>query len=174
MASLSDKDREDLSAFLDGELDAKRASNLEAMITVDPQIRAEAEALRRTWDLLEYLPRPEPSVSFTNRTLEKLAVRQTQAVPAASAGRRWALGLGWAAAVVLAAIGGFALAGWLWRSPELSAPAADVRAEPPNLDEELTRHLRIIRNLRQYELVDDLEMLQALDSPELFSDDRDS
>src|SRR5262249_41070651 len=70
MPQLTDEDRANLVAYLDGELDAEAAQALEAKLSVDPTARAEADALKRTWELLDYLPRPEPSPSFTHRTLE--------------------------------------------------------------------------------------------------------
>jgi anti-sigma factor RsiW len=166
MASLSDKEREDLSAFLDGELDAKRAGDLEAKITVDPRTRAEVEALRQAWELLEYLPRPEPSASFTHRTLERLALKHSPARP--GSWRRWALIGGWAAAVLLTAGLGFRLARWLWPPSAAVGPAAVAT------DEELVRHLRLLQNKHLYELVDDLDQLQALDHADLFGEENDS
>src|SRR3954452_2725575 len=112
MAHLSDEDRENLVAYLDGELDEASAHALESKLSLDPLARAEADALRRTWELLDYLPKPEPSSDFTNRTLSRLSlqsarsskiVRMTGKMPRR---RRWLLPLGWAAAVLLAATGG--------------------------------------------------------------------
>src|SRR5437660_12588662 len=118
MAQLSDEDRANLVAFLDGELDERTAHALETKLHTDPQARAEAEALRRTWGLLDYLPRPEPSPSFTNRTLERVSAMrpalQTLRMPR-PAWRRWAVGLLWAAAVLVAASGSFAAVYFLTR-----------------------------------------------------------
>src|SRR5882724_4743238 len=113
MAHLSDEDRANLVAFLDGELDEATAHALESKLSLDPLARAEADALRRTWELLDYLPKPEPSTDFTNRTLERLSVQQPRSstiLPLAGPSlrrRRWVLPLGWVAAVLLAAAGGF-------------------------------------------------------------------
>src|SRR2546423_7509849 len=112
MAHLSEQDRDDLVAFLDGELDEDSARQLEAKLTLDPQARAEADALQQTWGLLDYLPRPEPSPSFTHRTLERLAVRTSPLRKSAAA--RWLVGLGWAAAVLLALGAGLWIAAIFW------------------------------------------------------------
>src|SRR5438132_9195982 len=112
MARLSEQDRDDLVAYLDGELDEDSARQLEAKLTLDPEARAEADALEQTWGLLDYLPRPEPSPSFTHRTLERLAVRTSPVQK--SAASRWLAGLGWAAAVLLALGAGLWLACALW------------------------------------------------------------
>ncbi|HXG10610.1 MAG TPA: hypothetical protein VNK04_12685 [Gemmataceae bacterium] len=153
---LSDAEREELVAYLDGELDEEAARAVAARINVDPRVRAEAEALRGTWDLLDYLPRPEPSPSFTHRTLQRVsALRLTQ--PARRPWRVWQIAAGWAAAVVLATLVGFGgMEAFLARQPT---------------DEDLIRDLRIIENKRLYEPVDDIDFLRKLAQPELFGDD---
>src|SRR4051794_1130478 len=102
---LSEQDRADLVAYLDGELTGEAARAVEARISLDPRVRAEAETLKRTWDLLDFLPRPEPSPSFTQRTLSKVAPVRRPGPPPLPAGqgkrgrRRAALWAGWAAAL---------------------------------------------------------------------------
>src|SRR5689334_1695542 len=107
---LTEQEKADLVAYLDGELTGAAARAVEAKLALNPAARAEAESLKRTWDLLDYLPRPEPSPSFTERTLSRLAPVRLQDARK-SAGRRWLwkalLGAGWAAALVLAALGGY-------------------------------------------------------------------
>jgi anti-sigma factor RsiW len=161
---LSEQDRENLVAYLDGELDEETAQALEAKLNLDAEARAEAEAMKRTWGMLDYLPRPEPSANFTHRTLERLAIKkpvETARMPRL-ASRRW-LGVGWAAAVLLAA--GI---GW-WGSGLLTSPSP-VSSE----DEQLVRHLHVIQKLPLYEQVDDLDFLRALDDPDLFGEESGS
>src|SRR5438552_12783946 len=94
---LSDEDRENLVAYLDGELDSKAARALEAKLNLDAEARAEAEALRRTWEMLDYLPRPEPTATFSSRTLERVSAVETVATKThGRPWRHWALGAGWA------------------------------------------------------------------------------
>src|SRR5436309_6760893 len=119
MAYLSDEERADLVAYLDGELDEQAAQALEARLSSDPHARAEADTLRRTWELLDYLPRTEASTSFTHRTLERLAV-QTSSQPVVVPASPWPgrlLALGWVAAVLLAVAAGLGAANWLWPGP---------------------------------------------------------
>ncbi|QDU20489.1 anti-sigma factor [Urbifossiella limnaea] len=72
----------ELVAYLDGELDAAAARRVEARIAADPKLRARAEALKRSYDLLDFLPKPEPSAAFTSRTLDRLpAVKSSPAAP---------------------------------------------------------------------------------------------
>ncbi len=161
MSALNDEDRANLTAYLDGELDEDAAQALEAKLSQDPAARAEVEELRQAWTMLDYLPRPTPSVSFTHRTMEKLSVErratETGRVPA-RAGAAWLRPLGWVAALLLAALLGWSLSQRIWK------PA-------PDPDEPLVRHLPIIEKWRSYELVDDVEFLRALDEPDLFGDE---
>jgi len=117
MAYLNEEERANLVAYLDGELDEAKARALEARLSTDPRARAEADSLRRTWDLLDYLPRTEASTSFTHRTLEKLAV-QTGVRPIVRRRLPWWLrAAAWAAAVLLAAGAGLGAANLLWPRP---------------------------------------------------------
>jgi anti-sigma factor RsiW len=162
---LSNEERENLVAYLDGELDEEAAQALEARLNRDPQIRAEVEALRQTWTLLDYLPRAQPSETFTNKTMERLTLvrsgARTGIMPRPRAGSRlgW---IGWAAAVLLALGGGLFGARW-W----FARTATDV-------DDTLVRHLRVLEKWRTYEHVDDLDFLRSLDHPDLFGDDSGS
>lgn len=161
MSTLSDDDRANLTAYLDGELDEEAAQALEAKLSQDPAARAEVEELREAWTMLDYLPRSAPSPSFTHRTLEKLSVErraiETGKMPAPTAGS-WFLPITWAAALILAAVLGWSISQQLWQ------PA-------PDPDEPLVRHLRIIEKWRAYELVDDVDFLRSLDQPDLFGDE---
>src|SRR5260370_12890263 len=105
---LSEEDRENLVAYLDGELSSKAARVLEARLNLDAEARAEAEALRRTWQMLDYLPRPEPTATFSSRTLERVSGLQTVVTPTTDRSwPHWALKAGWAAALLLACALGF-------------------------------------------------------------------
>ncbi len=153
---LSEEEREELVAFLDGELDEDRSHAVESKIGLDPTLRNEAETLKRTWDLLDYLPKPEPSPNFTNNTLSRLPAQETGAAPRPRR-RPWLVGLGWAAAALLALGAGYGVA-------LLSFP-------PRPHERDLVRDLRIIENLRYYEPVESLEFLRELDHRDLFGED---
>ncbi len=164
---LSADDRENLSAYLDGELDTKAARALEARLNLDAGARAEAEALRRTWELLEYLPRPEPSATFTSRTLERVSALRPASAMAARRWRPWAFGIGWAAAVFLAGTVGYTSVSVVTKHNQ---PAV-LPSEPVDVDQHLVRDLRVIENQHLYEHVDDIEFLRELaKEPELFGD----
>jgi anti-sigma factor RsiW len=157
---LNEREQADLVAYLDGELAGAAARALEVKLSLDPAARAEAESLKRTWGLLDYLPKPEPSPNFTHRTLEKMAP-----IPTATftpfrprSLRPWWIGVGWAAAILAAATTGYLGVG-------LTGPGRDTT------ELELTRDLSVIENKRFYDHVDDLDFLKSLDQPDLFGED---
>jgi len=160
---LSEEEMADLVAYLDGEADPETARAVEAKLSLDPTVRAEAEALRRTYDLLDYLPRPQPSTDFTNKTLDRISALRPGA--RANAGRRGLFGLAWAAAVLVAALAGFGGA-------RLATPVGKpIPTEPAELDQQLVHDLRIIENKRLYDVADDLDFVRALAEPDLFGED---
>ena len=73
---LNDDEKADLVAYLDGELDEPATQAVEAKIAADPDARAELDALKQTWGMLDYLPKTNPSPNFTNRTLERLSLEK--------------------------------------------------------------------------------------------------
>jgi anti-sigma factor RsiW len=167
---VSDEDRENLVAYLDGELDARAARALEAKLNLDAEARAEADALRRTWEMLDYLPRPEATATFSSRTLERVSSQRLQALPAPAGNRPWpgwALGAGWAAALLVAGVLGFLAV----RSLSETRSASAVATRQVDENRLLVRDLRLIENKRLYELVGDINFLRELDDPDLFGDD---
>jgi anti-sigma factor RsiW len=158
MANLNqfdDNDRENLVAYLDGELDAAAAQALEAKLGLDPKARREADLLRKTWDLLDYLPRPEPSPTFTTKTLDRLAVLQARPRP------KWPRRLAWTFALLLA----FALGFLVGRG---AAAWRDSRFDHPHV----LRDLPLLENLRLYRHIEDFDFLERLaNDPELFGDE---
>ncbi|HMO35021.1 MAG TPA: hypothetical protein PKA06_03165 [Gemmatales bacterium] len=63
---------ENLSAYLDQELNEEDAEKVSAALSSRPEVRQEAESLRKTWELLDYLPRPRAPQTFTEQTLTRL------------------------------------------------------------------------------------------------------
>lgn len=165
---LSDADRENLVAYLDGELDEETARSIEARLNTDPILRAEVETLKQAWELLDYLPRSEPSGSFTHRTMERLALHKpisTMRMSRPGGYRQWLTPLCWTAALLLAFGGGFAVA-------RLQGPRFSTGAFPrPVVEQTLHRDLRVLENKHLYDPIDDLPFLENLDHPDLFGQD---
>jgi len=182
-----DDERDDASAemvaYLDGELDPKSAAAIEAKISLDPAARAEADALKRTWELLDYLPLPEPSPNFTQRTLsgtdlngnakQVAAAERTRAAKSvsqgASAGPAPQRGKSKAREIALVACWFFALAaafagGYLIRDRYAKQLQNDRRTH-------INAEKRLLNNLPRYRFIESKSNLKTLDDPELFGEE---
>ncbi len=160
---LSEDEKAELIAYLDGELDEESATAVEAQINRDPRVRAEVEALRRSWGLLDFLPKPEPSPQFTQRTVTKASVLAPSLLDRARRWRRLVFGVGWAAALVVAGVVGYA-------SVPLSRDKP-IAGKPDDSEPQLVRDLRVIDQLPAYQNAGDIHFLNELDQPDLFGDD---
>jgi anti-sigma factor RsiW len=170
MPRLTEDDRENLVAYLDGELDTKTARALETKLNLSPYARREADGLRRVWELLDYLPKSNPSPAFTSKTLQRVS-GFGPASPRSSS-RTWqplVYGVGWAAVVLLAGAAGFATVGFFARHAPIRTSAAN--GESVDLDKLLVRDLRVIENQRLYEHAEDINFVRELSDPDLFGDD---
>lgn len=180
----------ELVSYLDGELSPEEADEIEAELGRDKRLRSQADSLKRAWDLLDFLPRSEPSSNFTERTLSQIAPLQNLPATGSSLARSPSLpnqfrssGSGASIAPVAAAPTGsgrirfvrwaagltlFALLGWFVQRPlqQLFSPRDDK-----NADAQLLSELRLLKNLKFYRHIDDISFLQALDQPELFAEE---
>jgi len=158
---LTPNERADLVAYLGGaRIDAK-ARRVAAKLAHIAQARRAVEALERTWDLLEFLPRPAASEEFTARTLTEVVRREAELgqISPAVVRTTWHLlrAAGWIALSLLGFGVGFGLIQWVW----------------PNPTERLTQDLPIAEHLDEYRDVGTFGFLQELvESPE-FNADRD-
>ena len=75
---------EELTAYLDGELDEKALRRVEQRLKSDPTYLAEMQALQKTWDLLDFLPQSEPTTSFTKTTMEMVVQESSRATNVSS------------------------------------------------------------------------------------------
>lgn len=125
---LTPEEHENLSAYLDHELDDANTEQITAALSRRPEVRQEADSLRKTWELLDYLPRPQAPKSFTEQTLTRLNSTKGILLQQGIKWRRYAIA-GWAACVAVAAAFGFWLTYYATRPPEVvevTAPVADV------------------------------------------------
>lgn len=154
---LSSEERSNLVAYLDDELDDADKQLIATKLTQSMTARRELDALRKTWEMLDLLPRPQASGDFTERTLSLANVKSDQGeriASAASGAARRAL----AVAALVAA--GLVSAGVGY--------AAVVRAWP-NPSARLARDLPIAENLDAYRDAGSIEFLEALDREPNFS-----
>jgi anti-sigma factor RsiW len=154
---LNERERADLVAFLDGELKGDAARRIESRIAHDPAVREEADAMRRAWELLDFLPVPEPSVQFTHHTLSRVSPATMIRSQPDRPGHRRLIAVGWAAAILLAMVAGY----------------GTTRIKTPRElgEQDLVRDLRVIENKRLYDAAEDLDFVRDLDVPELFGED---
>ena len=156
---LTDPDRANLVAYLDGELTEAESRTLATKITLSATGRREIESLQRTWELLDYLARPEPSGDFATRTSTIALEQGSRGGHAADAAGRW----GMIAARVAALVGvaavtlaiGYASTRWAWPDPS----------------SRLVRDLPIAEHLDEYREVGSLEFLKLLANSPAFSED---
>jgi anti-sigma factor RsiW len=158
---ITEADRDELVAYLDGELDAAGQQRVETRLSLEPKVRAEVEALKKTWEMLDYLPRADPTAEFSTRTLEAVSAlrpaRVGQLLP------KWARSAAWAAAVVAAGVLGFLVAGG--KAPK-SPPPIELENDPL-----YTQNPRVVAHLPLYQAAGTLDYLNALDTPDLFGEE---
>lgn len=153
---MSDEAREELTAYLDGELDAAAARLIEERLKQDPAYRDELGRLERAWDLLENLDRAAVGNAFSKTTLDRVAVA------AAADARSWpwrtpALLLA-IAALSASALVGLACGKWIWPDP----------------NRELLGDLPVLENIDLYDQGDSLEFLRRLEAARLFDAQADA
>lgn len=147
---LTPEERGNLVAFIDGELTEVESRALTTKLTHSPTARREVELLRKTWEILDLLPRPRVNDQFHERTLSYVHSAEIHA------GARWepfkkavALGLRLSACVlvaVAAAIAARAVAARAWVNPE----------------ERVVRDMSLAEHLDEYLEVGDFEFLERL------------
>jgi hypothetical protein len=179
-----DETDEELVAYLDGELDRDEARAVEAKLTHDETARQKADTLKKTFDLLDYLPKPEPSPTFATRTLTQInpVLGSGAAIPvptpSASNGTlppTHTTGLtptlpppmrtGWKVllwSLGLAAVTATGYFGHLLAKPHLEATDPAKRT---------SEQVRLLERLPLYLGVDDFEFLTQLDQLALFPDE---
>lgn len=157
---LSNEQRAELVAYLDGELDESASAEIERLIASDERVRHEADLLTRSFELLEVLPRERASDTFTVQTMATVRVSDAQTRQHDERRRtRWlsrkaaAYG-GWAAGVALALVAGFLVTSrWI-----------------PDESRLLIEDLPVIQNLDMYTEVESVDFLRELQQSGLFDE----
>ena len=165
---LSEDEKSELVAYLDGELDDATTQAVEAKVATNPDARAELDALKQAWGMLDYLPKASPSPNFTNRTMERLSLEKVNAVKTQPMPRErspWLVGVVWTAATAIALIGGYLTTTHYWPAPPAPEPSL------PDADLPIVQHLRLLEKWRQYENADDIKFVEKLTDPDLFGED---
>lgn len=149
---LSQAERENLVAYLDRELNEAEARALSTKLTQSVSARREVESLEKTWELLDYLPRPQAPPELTTRTLSLAVQLDARGGLIADAARKTAGRVARLVACVLTAaltLGlAYAATRWLWPDPTAR----------------LVRELPLAENLDAYREVGSIEFLKQLDT----------
>jgi len=150
LTRLSQDDRENLAAYLDGELDENGTRRIESLLTVSEVARNDVDVLARTYDMLELLPRPKVTADFTERTLVTARQKEhRQPITEQAwfrAAQRGALLAGWGIVILATATAGYLLSN---------------RAIPREEDL-LLQQLPVIQNMDVYLETGNIEFLRDL------------
>ena len=148
--------QEELTAYLDGELDAAARARVEQRLTEDEDYRQKLARLERAWQFLDVLPRTEADAKLTQSTIEMVTVAardELQEADKAAVRRKW---FGWGAGLLALVVAGF-----------FGYRIVDRALSRPN--DQLVQDLPVIENVELYRHVDSVDFLRQLDQEGLFA-----
>jgi len=113
IARLTESQRDNLVAYLDGELEDDDVREIDAVLARSPVARHEVQMLTKTMELVDLLERPAASAEFTKKTLASLAkVEAKPLAPPAELGkyaRRGVVVTLWIVAIAVSTWAGYSL-----------------------------------------------------------------
>ena len=146
---MADEVRQQLVAYLDGELSPEASLAMEQRLAEDKRLRRELQELEQAWNALDALPRETVDEDFAKTTIEMVAVAaaedlntQTTMLPTQRRRQRFHLLL----LLAVVGLGSFVAA----------------RFGPRDPDRELVEHLPVILHADTYPYVPDVEFLREL------------
>ena len=74
---LKSEQREDLVAYLDGELEGDKTRAIDQALVNSPVARHEVEMLTRTWEMLDLLPQEKAPDTFTQTTMQTIRLEDS-------------------------------------------------------------------------------------------------
>ncbi len=149
--------QEELTAYLDGELDPAGSHRVEERLKHDPAYRAELQRLEQAWRMLDQLDRAVVSENFTRTTMEMAA---TAAADDTERGwRGWSKPAIFGAAVLLSvcALLGVACGTWVWPDP----------------NQQLLHELPVLESIDLYDQGNSIEFLRKLERAGVFDQEPD-
>lgn len=159
-AEEANSDFVDLVAYLDGELSADESADIERRLADDPVLRERLAQLQRTWDLLGTIPAKRLDETFTQSTVELVAMRVDSDLKASRKSllrNRWLQG---------AVVAGLTLA-----SVGIGYSASRYSREAPN--RQLLEDLPVIERVDMYRNAQEIEFLVRLAEEGLFDESMD-
>jgi hypothetical protein len=155
---LTEQERADLVAFLDGELDDDDSQNLETKISSSVSARREIEALEKTWSMLDWLPRLDAPADFAGQTVSRIHSQQLRSERIEGRVKQ------------VAGVTGKTLAWALCAAAALVVGFVGMRYAWPDPTRELIGDLEIAQNLEMYRAVPDVKFLDDLSLLRFFED----
>lgn len=155
---LNAEQREDLVAYLDGELPDEKSSSIDQIIARSEVARHEVEALARTFELLDVLPSMKASADFTSKTIGSLRALEQPMVLSDQWWYIYLVRIGivllWTLSLAASGFLGFQL----------------TRHWVPNPNERVLTDLPVIENLHLYREIGEFEFLKQLKTSGLFDE----
>ncbi|MCA9107099.1 MAG: hypothetical protein KDA83_16895 [Planctomycetales bacterium] len=149
--------QDDLVAYLDGELTPDEAARIEVRLAEDDELRHRLAQLQRAWDLLGTLPSNRLDETFTQSTVELVALKANAELDASRRGRLNYRRLGLAVAGVL-----------VLTSIAVGYQVSRYSQEAPN--RQLMDDLPVIERVDLYRNAQDIEFLVRLSEEGLFDE----
>ncbi len=150
LTRLTTEQRDNLTAYLDGELDEDGTRQIETVLAGSTVARNDVEVLARTYELLDLLPRPKASGEFTEKTMQTAKLGEVRPDPRQTVwyrhGKRIIRWASWAALLFAAATVGYAVA----------------HNQVPRQQDLLLDNIQVIQKLDDYEKAGSFEFLDAL------------
>jgi hypothetical protein len=147
---LSPEERANLAAYLDGELTENEERAIATKLSLSKTVRQEVDSLKKTWELLEYLPRPKATPDFPERTLTSIRSLESNALAWSQSVGDWATQAAKVAVCLLVALvslaAGFSVCRWAWPDPAMR----------------LAEELSLAEHLEEYQEVGSFEFLEQL------------
>jgi anti-sigma factor RsiW len=151
---------EELTAYLDGELDPENRNRVEERLSTDIVYRNELHRLERAWRLLDVLPPATVEDNFSRSTLAMVttaASMEVEKAKAAAPKKRRRLQAVGALGIVACGLAGVSLGHWMWPDPNLA----------------LLRDLPLLEHFDAYRHADSVEFLRSLDREGVFAEESD-
>lgn len=147
---LTQEQRDDLIAYLDGELDQSSVETVEASLSQNQVARHDLNQLSKTYDLLNFLPKVKTGPELTQQTLSKIEIRESEVwkpIRVDLGGfRRFVIGVAWIILLSASAIAAYQI-------------SQHYSPDPAQL---LLQDLPVIQNMDRYSEVQDMEFLREL------------
>jgi anti-sigma factor RsiW len=154
------EERDNLTAYLDGELEEGQVTEIERKLATSEVARREVEILSRTWDMLNLLPRVNVSEEFSRQTMS--IAKQSEGQLLLDKSKVW---LVQARRVVFVAVWGVALCAAGMIGFQITNRLI------PDESRLLVEELPIIENIDNYREVGDVEFLRQLKSSRVFQEE---